>query len=549
MLGVDAPPRTSPLLRILLGCGVALVTLWQVIVPGVNHDVRYVVGATGATAGFGLSWAETWAHRPLMARLITTGLADLSPGVFWVREIGLRAWSVLLAATAAWLLWRGLSQVLDARIAGWVGLATGAALAWAPGWDFAEPEWYATALAVAAIGLGLRRGAGPWLAGVLLAAVVLVKFTTAATALVALAVLIALPAERESSTPRDRWITGLVAGAMTPLLFGLTVVIESREWQWLLDMPALNPEFRITAVPALTEGLVNSLVVAPITIVAVVAAGWLASAGGATARRTALLALGCLAVLAVPFVVQQQNFLYHLTAVPVGAAALVAGVAAGSPRLPVALPWTGVLALSAGVGLFGLEPRTRDQYWWVATGAVGLVLVTGLLLAALRPTRPATSVLVALACLAPLLVTVSPRTAYSFSLAHHRTTAASNLDQARTGPERRAAAHRRVPPDTPVVYLSFAEPYWLGNPTPCRYASPTFLQRAGPAVADEVARTRSYAENLACLSDPAADAVVIETGWFNLDRVRPEVRAAVEDNFDCARAWLDAGGLMVCPRR
>lgn len=549
MLGVDAPPNATRSRGGLLAGGIVVVTLVQLLLPGVNHDVRYVIGTTQATAAAGLSWTETWAHRPLVARGIVAGLTQLSPGEFWVREVGLRLWSMVIAAGAAWLLWRGLSRVLPLRMAGWVAVSTGAALAWAPGWDFAEPEWYATALAVAAIGVGLRGRAGPWLAGLLLAVVVLVKYTTAATALVAVVVLTALPAERDGEARRRGLVTGICTAVLTPLLFGLTVLIEPREWQWLRDMPTLNPGFQPDAVAELVEGFANSLVVSPITLVALVAAGWLLWAADANRRRVALLALGCLALLAVPFVVQQQDFLYHLAAVPVAAAAFVAGIAAWQDPLPAALPAVAAFGLLVCGMLFLLGPRTRDQLWWMAVLAAGAVLLTGLVLVLRRAHCAPAPLLIAVACLAALLVTVSPRTTYSFSLAHHRTTALTNLEQVRAAPERRAIVNTRLPPDVAVVYLSFAEPYWLGNPTPCRYASPTFLQRASGEGGDAVARTRSYAENLACLSDPAAKAVVIETGWFRLDRARPEVRAAVATNFDCDRAWLQAEGLVICPRR
>jgi hypothetical protein len=548
VLGVDAPRSTPGPMPTLLGGAVAVVTLVQLLLPGVNQDVRYVVGALDVTGAAGLSWAETWAHRPLVARWIVGVLAGLSPGTFWMFEGALRFWSMLMAAGAAWLLWRGLRRVLEHRVAAWVGLATGAALAWAPGWDFAEPEWYATVLAVAAVGVGLRGRAAAWPAGVLLAVVTLVKYTTAATALVALMALIVLLGRRRSGR-RDAGITTAVAAAATLVLFGLTVLIEPREWQWLMDMPTLNPGFQFGALPDLVEGLANSLVVSPVTAVALITMALLLTAAGRRGRRLGWLTLGCLVVLAVPFVVQQQSFLYHLSAVPVAAAALVAGVAASTPRLPLALPATGVVACLTGIGLFALGPRTRDQLWWVAVVAVAVVIAVGLVLAAARWTAPATTVLIALACLVPLLVTVSPRTAYSYSLAHHRTTAPSNLELTRTGTERQRPVQERLPQQTPVIYLSFAAPYWVGNPTPCRYASPTFLQRATGVRGDGIARTASYADNLACLSDPAAEAVVIEPGWFGLDRVRPEVRATVAANFDCGRALPEVDGLLICPRR
>lgn len=541
--------------HLAVATAVGLVTLVQILLPGLNQDVRYVLGALSTTGAAGQSWTEVWAHRPLVARGTIALLDALSPGQFVVEETFLRAWSVVIAAGAAAVLWRGLVHRVDRAVAGWSALAVGAALAWAPGWDFAEPEWYAAALAVAAIGLAVGWRFGPLGAGVLLALVVAMKYTTVTTALAALLIVLAL--DRRCGRR-----TALAAGAATVFLLAFTVLISPREWQWLQDMPLLNPGFRLTAVPPVFEGMVNSLVVSPITIVGLVAIVGLLLRGG----RGALLGLFSLVVLALlvaPFMIQQQNFLYHLSALPVAAAGLVAAIAARSPVLPIGLPLAGALGLLGGAGVFVLGPRTRDQNWWIADIVIATSLAAGLiaLLIQLRRGLPATQgaerparrarglTLIALACLAPLVVTLSPRTAYSFSLAHNRVTAATNHAQAEAGPDRRARAHAALPGDTPVVYLSFSAPYWLGYPTPCRYASPTFLQRGVGARADAIAQTRSFTENLACLDDQAARAVVIEPGWFDVGRVRPPVRAAIERNFDCAQPAYENDGWLICPRR
>lgn len=543
--------------RLVLGAVVAVVTLIQVLRPGLNQDLRYVLGALDTTSATGLHWTEVWAHRPLLARGIVALLDALSPGEFWVREAGIRAWSVALAAGAAVLLWRGLRSRTDPPVAGWAALAVGASLAWAPGWDFAEPEWYATVLAVAALGLGLgtRWSAGAWLAGVLLALTAGVKYTTLATALAAWVIIAAFDRRAAGRSAVTAILTGAAGSA-------LAVLIEPRVWQWSVDMPLLNPPFRLSGLLPVGEGLVNSMVVSPITLVALVAVWGLLVRGG-QGRRLALVSLLVLVLLTGPFVIQQQNFLYHLAAVPVAAAGLVAAIAARSPALPGALALTGLLGLVGGVGLFGIGPRTRDQNWWVADVVLGIALAAGLvaLVVQLRRglptpraqtppvTRARGKTLIAIACLAPLLVTLSPRTAYSFSLAHNRVTAGDNRAQALTGPARRAAANAALPAGTPVVYLSFSAPYWLGYPTHCPYASPTFLQRATGARSDAVARTESFAENLACLSDSRAAAVVIEPGWFDLSRVRPEVRTAVQHHFDCGQPVYADDGWLICPRR
>ncbi|WP_425310040.1 hypothetical protein AADG42_15140 [Ammonicoccus fulvus] len=547
--------RIRRLTHLAVAAAVGLVTIVQILRPAVNQDVRYVLGALATTGAAGQSWIEVWAHRPLVARGTIALFDALSPGEFLVEETLLRAWSVALAAGAAVVLWRGLVRRVDRAAAGWSALAVGAALAWAPGWDFAEPEWYAAALAVAAIGLAVGWRRGPIGAGVLLGLVVAMKYTTVTTALAALLIVLALDRSRGLAT-------ALVTAASTVIVLAGAVLVSPHEWQWLRDMPLLNPGFRFTAVPQVIEGMVNSLVVSPITIVALVAIVGLLLRGGQGARL-GLLAVAILALLVAPFMIQQQNFLYHLSALPVAAAGLVAALAARSPVLPIGLPLAGLLGLVGGVGLFALGPRTRDQNWWIADIVIAVALAAGLiaLLIQLRRGMPAAQgaerparrsrglTLIALACLAPLVVTLSPRTAYSFSLAHNRVTAGDNHAQAEAGPDRRARAHAALPGNTPVVYLSFSAPYWLGYPTPCRYASPTFLQRAVGARAEAVAQSPSFSENLACLDDQAARAVVVEPGWFDVDRVRPEVRSALERNFDCADPAYADDGWLICRRR
>lgn len=565
--------RRPPYLALVVA--LVLITLGQVLRPGVNQDVRYVVGALETAGAAGLGWTEVWAHRPMTARAVVALVDAVSPGRFATQEIAIRAWCVLLAVAAGLLLWRGLRGRCTPRVAAWTAVGAGAALAWAPGWDFAEPEWFAAALAVAAVGAALwptgphasagdsggagSGGAGSggtdaageatrWptvVAGVLLALVVGLKFTTAATALAALIVITAL----------DRW-RGFRAACATalaaPALIALTVLIEPREWQWLLDMPTLNPGLSAGGLAEVGEGLVNALVVSPVVLVGLVAIGWLFVRRGRE-RSAGVVALVVLVILATPFVVQQQNFLYHLAALPVAAAAFAGAVAARAERIPVALPVTGVLGLVVGAGLFAaMGPRTRSQNLWVAAVAVAAVAVLGLGLLAIRRgpagAGPLALVLVAATCLAPLLVPVSPRTAYSFSLAHNRVTAADNFGQAVGAPARLAEVRRVLPADESVVYLSFSAPYWLGNPTPCAYVSPTFLQRSAGPGGERVAATRSYAENLACLDDPLVGAIVIEPAWFTAGRVRHDIRAAFNENFDCG-GRVEVDGWVICPRR
>ena len=548
-------PRTWRTL--LIGLAV-LITVVQIFRPGINQDVRYVLGGLQVTAGAGLGWSETWVHRPLFSRGLMALIGAISPGEYWPQEIMVRFWSVLLAVVAGVLLYRSLRRWAGVRGAEWIGLAAAAALAWAPGWDFAEPEWYAAALAVLAIGIALARDhsrfVGPLLAGLLLAVVVLLKFTTAATALAAILLLAAL----------DRRLairTAVVTAVGTLGLFALTVAVEPHEWQWLRDMPVLNPPLTAAALAASAKGFANELVVSPIIVVALVAQVWLWHRGGSH-RRWALGNLLVMAILAVPFLVQHQNFLYHLAALPVFSAVSVATIAHRAIRagdgVPVALPITAALGFAVSCLLFVPGNSFRTRHSWLALAAELVVLAVGVLLVWWQPSafREIFSDRIssgrgwmAMCCLLPLVVTLSPRAAYSFSLAHRTVTPAVNLAAARYAGATAERVHHALPPEAEVVYVAFNTQWVLRNPTPCRYASPTFLQRATGKQARAIAATESFAENLACLSDPRARYVVIEESWFDPATANPQVADALARNFDCERRIWAADGLLICPRR
>jgi hypothetical protein len=106
---------------------------------------------------------------------------------------------------------------------------------------------------------------------------------------------------------------------------------------------------------------------------------------------------------------------------------------------------------------------------------------------------------------------------------------------------------RTIGADTPVLYLAFGDVnYFVRNPTLCRYPVSVWLQRAryNPAVLDTV----SYAENLACLDDPAPRFLLLDGNWFRLNRQPEPLRRAIEKVYDCSGA-RDLDGLLICPRR
>lgn len=520
----------------------ALGSAWQIARAGINQDVRYVLGVL-ASGEF--SWTQVWAHRPLASRAVMA-LSELT----WAGSETLwRLWATLVALAAAGVLFAGLRRVIEKQTAALISVAVATALAWAPGWDFGEPEWFASVFAAAAVGLALvgrtpDRPTSPAArftavgAGMLLALVCLLKYTTTVTAVLALVALWLL----SRSTARSVALVTVAAGA-TGLV--LSVTFTDREGQWLADMPALNQRPTISAktLAALLEGFTNSLVTSPMTLVASLAIVVLLRHGH---RRAGAVSAAALAWTTVPFIVQQQGFLYHLAALPVVASVVVVWTLTRPGLAGWALPFTAAAAGLAGAALFLQPAARRDGLWLFALGLLLVVWVAGFLID-LGVRRTATPLLL-LACLLPLTVTMSPGTAYSYSLAHSRVTSGAN--RARQGDAKAQAERVRavLPTDAQVVYFSFDHPYSLRYSTPCRYVSPTFLQRATGTRATQIMATQSFAENLECVGDPKAAYAVIDPTWFKQD-ANPTVQQAVEANFDCGRPVLTEPDLVICPRR
>lgn len=512
----------------------------QLVGAGVNQDARYVLGALRAGRDAGWSASEIWAHRPLAARELMAALEVLTPDGYRLQEAVLRGWCSLLAVAAAYLFGRGLHRhgTRVRQVAPVISFGVGAALVLAPGWDFAEPEWFALVFAVAGIGVVLTwtDAVGVGLAGILLAYAGLLKYTTLSTVLIALGVLWCL----------DRALalrTALATAVATVLGFAVSVWIEPHEWQWLWDMPRLNPPASGSLLKDAIEGVINSLVVSPVTVVAVVGAALLVRRHRA---QVGWLVAGW-AVAYAPYPVQHQNFLYHQAAVAVLSAGFVAwAMSVAGPAARRALLLTAVAAPLAAAALFVPDTARRS----VPLAAAVMVLVAGLGVAlgivgarrhgAAKPRLRPWLVLITL--VAPLLVTVSPATAYSYSLAHARVTSGRNV----------AAGKPVQVPGLPrgarIVYFGFDTPYRLGNPSSCRYVSPTFLQRASGARAAPIMQTRSFAENLACLDDPGAAYAVIDPTWFAPGKVDERVRNGFERNFDCGKT-LSGTGVYACRRR
>ncbi|MDQ7803860.1 hypothetical protein Q5425_08955 [Amycolatopsis sp. A133] len=535
---------------LLLLVPLALTIAWT----GLNHDVRFVLGTLQTAGRAGLSPSEVFVHRPMAYRLVLA-LADAGsslpvPG----REAVVRVLALVAVLLVALLLRAGLLRYRPAPEATAVAAATGIALALAPNWDFLQPEWLAVVFAAGGVGAALRiRRPVPaaLLGGALLALTVLVKYTTAPTAVVALGVVAVLDRRRAL-------LTGVLGAPIGLGLFGLTILIEPREWRWFRELSTLNGAsplsrgFAVSDARALAGTVLNEALAVPVVALLPVSVVVLARLAAGRRARLAWLLLPAAAVFVVlaAVVLQGQWFQYHLAAL-VPFAAAVAGLAwarwsteHGGPPRALVLP-----ALALGVGIPIVSAATTE--WRLAHGtpvyAALAVLVVGGVLVALRDrgrTWPAAALLGASAV---FVVPVWPSAPYSFDAIHADYTNTERVAAARLDERLFAPVRAQIGPDTPVVYLAFGDmAYFFGNPASCRYPAPVFVQRGTYIPA--VRALESYRENLGCLERPDAGYLVVQPSWLALDRLPPDVAAGLRSRFDCDRA-LPAGELTVCPRR
>lgn len=546
-----SPRPTPPAVRafaLLGGLAAVAAMCWS----GLNHDVRYVLGGMRVASRGGYPASGTFVHRPLAYRWMLSALDHLTAGPVALREAWIRLLVVVLTAGVAWWLRRGLARFLPRREAGAVAAAAGLALLFAPAWDFLQPEWVAVWLAVAALAAGLapRRllVAAP-LAGVLTSLAVLVKYTTAPTALLPLGALCVLDRRRGG------WAAAAAAVA-TPAGFALAVAVQPREWRWFNELSALNPDtplqnglhaadLRLLVQTVGTEALMNPLVgLLPVAVVLL--------ARGAATRRARwawpLLTGAGVAGVLVALVVQGQWFQYHLAALPVLAAALWGLALARAPRRG---PVYAALLLGVAVPLAaGRSLPWRTAHESAVYALWGAVAAAAFVVSWRRGGPPPARYATAFATVLALAVPAWPTTPYSYDTRHSGYTA---LERAHTRQQLGRwldGVRARIGPDTPVTYLAFGDVgYLLGNPTHCRYPTPDFLQRTryDRSITGQV----SYRENLACVRDPASRFAVLDTSWFPLPAVAPEVAATVRARFACGTpvAAYPRLHLVVCPRR
>jgi hypothetical protein len=405
-----------------------------------------------------------------------------------------------------------------------------------------EPDWMAPILAAAGTGAALvGRGRLRWpmafLAGAFFVAAAAMKIVTLPTALVGLLVVGVLD--------RRQLVRSLIASVVVGVLFVVaTLIWVPWEVTWILDLRLLR------------HPIVASLQDAP-TFFLESAARWPAIVLFPTALiladRTERLVLAAAALLGtMPIVVVGEYFGYH--------AATLCGVTAVAVfRM---LRWRvttkvgiGVLAIVVAAAILtatGIEWRdSHRMIWGTATIAVGVIGIGWALAVRRHPaTRQSPGLLVAaLTTLALLYPAMTPIFESPTRLAD---TGAATLVRGVGVPMKQEDTARQVHQrigggNVAVTYLTFGEwPYFLQNPTACRYPSPAFLKQTKYTTVH--IRTWSYQENQACVDEPTSQWLILDRRWFKLGMAPPELRARVSAKWECSASFT-IGGLTICPRR
>lgn len=518
--------------------GVLGVGLTFVLAP-LNGNLRYEAGVKIVDTA---SAAGTFSHRPLAFRLLTDsvfGIADAVTSSVIGFELVVRVILFVLAVGAGLLLWQGLLRH-GVREAGLHAAVVVGALVLLGPISAGEPEWLAVVLATAGVGLALlaRRRPWPWaaLAGAVFVAAAGMKIISLPTACLGLAAVAVLDR-------RQALRTLAVCIGVGVLYVIATIVWVPWELQWLLDIRTVQNSARdaLSEAPAFFVQLAAErpvLVALPAVLVL------------ATTRERLLVAIA-LGVAGATVLVQGQYFDYH--AIPLVVVAAVAVFRAlrgrGSPAIGLAV--VGLVLVTTVVT--SLPGGWLTHHERLGAAVLATVAAAGALWAARARSRRALRraippFVAALAGLALLYPGASP---WSTRLlrptdtdgARPPTTVEDRVRQEATAEQVRQVLGG---PGVPVTYLTFGQwTYFIGNPTSCRYPSPLFLQRTRKP--DRLA-TRSYHENVACLSSPDARWLIVDPSWFIVSRQPADVRTILDDQWDCAAA-IGVDGLRLCPRR
>ncbi|MFD9328840.1 hypothetical protein [Streptomyces sp. NPDC060065] len=560
--------RRSPLWWPVVALPAALAVAYVVVYRRLTGDLEYVLGAlrTGEQAGY--SPSEIFTHRPYFYRWFIAGLDKITFGDLMVSEALMGAAGVLLAAAAAYALYVALLRHLTGREAALTAGAVGLAMTLAPRNDFLQPEWAAVVLTVLAVAATLGP-AKPWPAALLaalpLALAVMMKYSTAASAAIGVLFVYALDRGRAVRL-------ALVAVPGAVVLFALSVLAGTHEWQWTEDMPQLNqasigrtgihPRFIIErSVDFLADRAVESpvLLLLPGALLLV-----LCRVRGRRRRTELILVALTIGFGAQAVVVVQGNwFLYHGAQMPVIAAAVWGLAVGGARRSP---PWFfGAVSLLYGaLPVLYAELQRGDQrpsLLWAA-GLVAL-LAAGLdawlearaRASGARASRPriargvwpaALAALAGVVCLAGSSWPDSPHLVQYGKVLTTNTAYLKSLEDS----ERAADGIRaQLPADAPVLYLAFGDAaYFVDHPAQCRYPIATFLQRT--RFLPDVTELKSFQENADCVDHDPAPYAVLDRNWFRPGKVDPALARRISAVYDCPTADGSAGAkLVLCERK
>lgn len=536
---------------------------------GLGVDVQYVLGGL-ITAGAGGAGGplDVFVHRPLVYRLLLAGLQGganlVSPRPAGLTaQLMVRMETYLLVLAVGTGLWWGLRRHLPETASRLTGLAAAASLCLAPNFHFLTADWVGVVTATGAIGaaLGPRR---PWLGallgGLLVWVTIAVKVATLPWALLAVGVVAVLTVSRAVATAG---VATVVSGAW----LALTAWLDPLELTWLRDSvravhtSPLQTGFGVDEMGELARVTANLAIVSPI-IVALPAAV-IVTVVTASRYRWPVRTGVTIAAVALAFasgIGQGEWYAYHFAGLPVLAAGVWAyAVGVSSTRLRVVLVVGPTIAGALSVVLLGRDLEWRRQVFLPVIGIYTLVAtaVVAVVLGLCRcrghgPGPPATMLVAASTALALCLLAAGlPASGYAFDGFNDRYTNASLYANQREAAAAYARVRAEIGPDTPVLYLAYgSRAYLLGNPTPCRYASPVFVARS--AHDDRIRMLASYRDNLSCYDDRSpARYLVVDRAWADVNLLEPALRDRLNSLFDCAQALrVEAGGttLEFCPR-
>lgn len=527
-----------------IGLGVCAVAALGVaatfLIAPLNPNLRYEAGVkqvTGTAAG-------SFSHRPLAYRLLTDGvfrLARLATTDLVGFELAVRVLLALLAAGAVVLLGLALAR-RGVRPAGAYAAVAGGVLALFGTVSAGEPEWLAALLTIAGVGVALLGRYRPWwfagLAGLLFVAATGMKLISLSTALLGLVAVFLIDRRQAARTVLAAVVIGL-------LYTGATLLWVPWEVQWLFDIRSVqnSPAAGLPDTLPYFADLAASRPVLVVLPAALVLAG----------ARERVVVLGAVAVTTATILAQGQYFQYHAIDLVLVAALAALRAFRGRVAALVAAVVTAVVAAAAALTTINSVWLSTHQRWWggglLAAAVLGVVWAVIVRRRAPRePARPPAALVAAAASPALVCPGSTPWAAHLVRPEFPDGSRPPNTYQQReSGLETARQAHRLIGGrDVRVTYLTSGEwPYFLGNPTDCRYPSPLFLQRT---LKPGRLGTASYAENLACLNAAGSRWLIVETHWFVISKQPAAVRAVLDRTWDCT-APAEIGELLLCPRR